>query len=75
MQPRTPVSGSKIDLSFGDKSALLALGTVFSGAPVIDCSLLGSTATLIRPLRLGHCINCWKLAIAVHVNATILDTD
>ena len=25
-----------------------------------------------RPLRLGHCIYCWKVAIAVYVNATIL---
>ena len=23
-------------------------------------------------LRLGHCIYCWKVAIAVYVNATIL---
>ena len=29
---------------------------VFSGSPVIDCSLRGYTAKLIRPLRLGHCI-------------------
>ena len=39
---------------------------------MIDCSLLGSTATLIRPLRIGNCIYCWKVAITVYVNATIL---
>ena len=33
----------------------------------MDCSLLGSTATLIRPSRLGHCIYCWKVTIAVYV--------
>ena len=31
-----------------------------------------ATATFIRPLRLGHCIYCWKMAIAVYVNATIV---
>ena len=34
--------------------------------------LLGSTATLICPSRLGHCIYCWKVTIAVYVNATLL---
>ena len=64
----------KSALWFGDKSALLAQGAVFSGTSVIDCSLFGSTAALIRPLRLGHCIYmyCWKVAIAVYVNVTIL---
>ena len=59
-------------LWFGDKSALLAQGAVLSGSPVINCSLLGSTATLIRPSRLGHCIYCRKVTIAVSVNATLL---
>ena len=27
----------------------------------------------MRPLRPGHCIYCWKVAIAAHVNATILE--
>ena len=31
-----------------------------------------STATLIRPLRLGNCIYCWKVTVAFYVNATIL---
>ena len=39
---------------------------------MIECILLDSTTTWIRPLRLGHCIYCWKVAIAVNVNATIL---
>ena len=61
-------------LWFSDKSALLAQGAVLSGSPVIDCSLLDSmaTATLIRPSGLGNCIYCWKVTIAVYVNATIL---
>ena len=50
--------------------ALLAQGDVLSGSPVIDCNILGSTA--IRPSRLGYCICCWKVTIAVYVNATIL---
>ena len=51
---------------FGDKSDLLAQGVVFLGAPVIDCSPLGSTATLIRPLRLGHCIYMYLWKVAIH---------
>ena len=34
--------------------------------------LLVSTATLIRPSRLGNTIYYWKVAIAVYVNATML---
>ena len=45
---------------------------MLSGSPVIDCSLLGSTATLICPSRLGHCIYCWKVTIVVYTNATVL---
>ena len=56
----------------GDKSALLAQEAVISSSPVIDCSLLGFTATMIRPSRLGHFIYCWKVTIAVYVNVTIL---
>ena len=61
-------------LWFGDKSALLAQGAVLSSSPYIDCSLLDSTAIFIhvRPSRLDHCIYCWKVTIAVYVNATIL---
>ena len=58
-------------LCFGGKSYLLAQWSVFSGHPVIECSLVVSTATLIRPLSLSHCIYCKKVAIAVYVNATI----
>ena len=48
------------------------MGAVFSGSPVIESSVLDSTVALICPLRFAHCINCWKVAIAVDVNATIL---
>ena len=51
---------------------MISKRVVFSGSPVTECSLLDSIATLIRPLRLGHCIYCLKVAITVYVNATIL---
>ena len=47
-------------------------GLYFQAVQLLNAGLLDSTATLICPLRLGHCIYCWKEAIAVYVNATIL---
>ena len=40
----------------------MGYNAVFSSSPVIECSLIDFTAALIRPLRYGLCMNCWKVA-------------